>query len=242
MKCPHCNQDHPEGTKFCPETGERIVNKEVHNAPSSIKSWSTQQDFDRGDIIVDGVILGKTNLSELRKRGCDIDTLDYETGRESNVYSVYLGNGGRIIGLVSRLTYKDLEQKSEGRKNPLAFNKEALLNLYSKVVSFGIKLGDEENLLLQVIGVEDKGGGGDDDDFVFDYSEIADNLEEHGYMRIESFMVKDMGDCVFFIHNESNSNGDYVFITLDPEQEMIFFSVNDVTEWTSYRTGQVYRV
>ena len=141
MKCPHCNQDHPEGTKFCPETGERIVNKEVHNAPSSIKSWSTQQDFDRGDIIVDGVILGKTNLSELRKRGCDIDTLDYETGRESNVYSVYLGNGGRIIGLVSRLTYKDLEQKSEGRKNPLAFNKEALLNLYSKVVSFGIKLG-----------------------------------------------------------------------------------------------------
>ena len=25
MKCPHCNQDHPEGTKFCPETGLKMV-------------------------------------------------------------------------------------------------------------------------------------------------------------------------------------------------------------------------
>ena len=24
MKCPHCNQEHPEGTKFCPETGEKM--------------------------------------------------------------------------------------------------------------------------------------------------------------------------------------------------------------------------
>jgi len=26
MKCPHGNQEHPEGTKFCPETGERMPN------------------------------------------------------------------------------------------------------------------------------------------------------------------------------------------------------------------------
>jgi len=25
MICPHCNQEHPEGTKFCPMTGERIM-------------------------------------------------------------------------------------------------------------------------------------------------------------------------------------------------------------------------
>ena len=25
MKCPHCNQEHPEGTKFCPETGMRMM-------------------------------------------------------------------------------------------------------------------------------------------------------------------------------------------------------------------------
>ena len=24
MKCPHCNQDHPKGTKFCPETGKKM--------------------------------------------------------------------------------------------------------------------------------------------------------------------------------------------------------------------------
>lgn len=25
MKCPHCNQEHPEGTKFCPETGKKMM-------------------------------------------------------------------------------------------------------------------------------------------------------------------------------------------------------------------------
>ena len=25
MKCPHCKQEHPEGTKFCPETGQRMM-------------------------------------------------------------------------------------------------------------------------------------------------------------------------------------------------------------------------
>lgn len=24
MKCPHCGQEHPDNTKFCPETGQRI--------------------------------------------------------------------------------------------------------------------------------------------------------------------------------------------------------------------------
>lgn len=24
MKCPHCNQDHPDNTKFCPETGKKL--------------------------------------------------------------------------------------------------------------------------------------------------------------------------------------------------------------------------
>jgi hypothetical protein len=24
MECPHCNEEHPQGTKYCPETGKRI--------------------------------------------------------------------------------------------------------------------------------------------------------------------------------------------------------------------------
>lgn len=27
MKCPHCNNEHPEGTKFCPETGKNLFFK-----------------------------------------------------------------------------------------------------------------------------------------------------------------------------------------------------------------------
>ena len=30
MKCPHCGQEHPDNTKFCPETGKKIeINKEI---------------------------------------------------------------------------------------------------------------------------------------------------------------------------------------------------------------------
>ena len=25
MKCPHCDQEHPEGTSFCPYTGKQIL-------------------------------------------------------------------------------------------------------------------------------------------------------------------------------------------------------------------------
>lgn len=35
MKCPHCNQDHPEGTKFCPETGMKM--------PSTLLSCSNKE-------------------------------------------------------------------------------------------------------------------------------------------------------------------------------------------------------
>ena len=32
MKCPHCNQEHPEGYKFCPQTGKEIIYlKACHN-------------------------------------------------------------------------------------------------------------------------------------------------------------------------------------------------------------------
>jgi hypothetical protein len=29
MQCPHCNQEHPEGTQFCPMTGQKILIPEV---------------------------------------------------------------------------------------------------------------------------------------------------------------------------------------------------------------------
>ena len=239
MKCPHCNQEHPEDTKFCPETGEKIF-IHIPHITSDGKKWSSMGDFEKGDIVVDGVVLGKTSLSELRRQGREIDTIDYETGQESKMFSFNIGDCGRSSGIIPRYTHIDLNGRESIYKNPLAYNKEAYLNLYNKVAGFALELWDD-NPLLAVIGVEDKGNGGDDDDFVFDCNEIADSLEEHGYIRIENYLAKDTSDRMRFVHNEPNSNGDYVFITLDSEQEMIFFSVNDVSEWTSYRTGKVYR-
>ena len=33
MKCPHCNQEHPDNTKFCPETGKKIESLKACSNP-----------------------------------------------------------------------------------------------------------------------------------------------------------------------------------------------------------------
>ena len=239
MKCPHCNQAHRDDTIFCPNTGKRIFDSDSNQSKKQPK-WSSLYDFEKGDIIIDGVVLGKTTLKELRQRDFEIDTIDFETRKESNCYTFYLGESSMITGIISRLTYRDLEKSCQRYKNPSAFNKDAALEKYNIVVEFALNIWDEGCPLISVIGIEDKSE--DEDNFEFDYNEITDILEEHGYMRIENYMVREMDDCRMFVHDSPNSNGDYVFVTLDSEQEMIFFSVNEVTEWASYRTGRIFRV
>ncbi len=97
MMCPYCNQNHPEGTKYCPETGEKILSKMLscpnekcinykkyilpedskfcpdcgerlsHHA-DIINKWSTISDFSDGSLIF-GITLGATTLSDISVKG-----------------------------------------------------------------------------------------------------------------------------------------------------------------------------
>ena len=89
------------------------------------KKWSTSEDFKKGDIIIDGVTLGKTTLAELRNRGVKIDKEDM-TGK-STVYFAHLGDDDMAIGLISRYTNKDLVENKQLSSSA----KQALLKLYN---------------------------------------------------------------------------------------------------------------
>ena len=125
MKCPYCNQEHPEGTKFCPETGQKmsslcgcpnpdcvnymktdlsesfkycpecgtkLLGKKVpHQNDTYIfnprKSISTLEDFRHGNIIVDGIILGRSPVSELKKFEIDWHYKDRYKLLNDNIYA-----------------------------------------------------------------------------------------------------------------------------------------------------------
>jgi hypothetical protein len=199
------------------------------------KTWSSADDFCKGDIIADGVVLGKTKLSDLRKRGIEIETIDFETGEEGNMFYAYLGKGGSITASISRFTYKDFEGIKDDRRSIL-LDKKTVLQSYNVVTGFKFELWDDECPFLAVIGIEPVEEDVDELDFV----EISDILEQAGYVRIENWTKRTEG-IKKYVHTQPNSNGDYVFVTLDSEQEMLFFSVNDVIECTSYITGETFR-
>ncbi len=72
MKCPHCNQEYLEDYRFCPICGvgldeHRTVEKQQEREYvfNPCKKMLSVEDFRHGNIIIDGVILGRTPLSEL---------------------------------------------------------------------------------------------------------------------------------------------------------------------------------
>ena len=91
--------------------------------------------------------------------------------------------------------------------------------------------------LCSAIGIRPYNEDGD-----FDFDEISDLLEELGYIRIENVQNPDMSECMEFVHRVPNCNGDYVFVSLDTTQGLMYFSVNSASECTSYVTGETFTV
>lgn len=190
--------------------------------------WSSTDDFKKGDIITDGIILGKSNLPELRKRGLKIETEDM-TGK-NHLYFVQICDNDTVYAFISRLTHNSLEL--------WPFDKKAILHLYNYVFSIGVSLEIWNSCpLLSAIGIEPQ-----NEDEEFDFDEISDLLVEKGYIRIDNLQYEDSERYLEFVHIEPNSNGDYVFVSLDVEQENISFSVNLATECKSFITGEIIQL
>lgn len=249
MKCPHCNQEHPDSTKYCPCTGEKIVmelNIICHNEncsnyqkrvisvnakfcpecgrptgigyrdlPYSDARWSTLEEFEKGDIIADHIMLGGAYPYEY---------LFGEAQTQKEGSTLLIPISGKSFALMPiDVAYEDgITEKID----IIDTINDDFLSLSEMAVEWML-LDLDENPLFREIGLTSS-------------NEIANNinvLESLGYLRIKNFMKPSPNHTFVasFVSNKRNSTGGYTFIVLFEEYMYVFNDV--VTEWTSYQEG-----
>ena len=306
MKCPHCNQEHPEGTKFCPETGKsmhfyqsdlisnrydkylnptmsrfdgteevniilksagkRLLNvvkvvKEscgyglaeskylVESAPVILRKnaplkealalkvelmvwgadveiqryvsfpWSSSEDLKRGDVVLDGIVLGGPYPYE------------YSSGnlaplKEGNIEYIPL-----CEGVYALRPLFDINEDSFCRlfANPHIINEEFLSRSQESVEWMQVSL---DCPLFENLGISST-------------NEIANNIEvieQLGYLRVRNFVklspAHDSIAC--FISTKPNTAGLFVFIVLF--HDFLYFFNDVITECVSFAGGQEYLI
>ena len=236
MKCPHCNQEHPEGTKFCPQTGKLIQqllscpNYKCKNFDKYNLLLDTRfcpecgtpiQSVPSGeDISVHEIVLGQTTLRELRQKG-------YEIENDEGQYTVDIDDDSFDVKLFCA-TYREVEEFSKNFIEPSVFNKDFILNTHKTVSLIEFNSFDD-------CGVFKKIGLSDD----CDEDEIIEILEDNGYMQIENFL-KDEDDVVPFVRERKDSAGNTIFLTIHSCQNGGIFFANLLNEWKSYKTGKTF--
>ena len=257
MKCPHCNQEHPEGTKFCPETGEKIMlscpnnlctNHGVFVIPSNYKYCpecgskldgeiisnyifnpqkiiSSLEDFRHGNIIVDGIILGRSPLSELKRFKKDRYNKKYPKYRlwNNNVYA---------YGEMSKETVKEeLELYSQ-------IDSQLFLSLKDKVIDI-IFYQWEKVPFLKDMGLDKYNFWSGEEDMK---NEIVKLFELNGYFRIEApvpnegFEDEMDSKSIFFISARPNTYNNHILIECSPNAPLDI-RVNILREWVTYYDG-----
>ena len=252
MKCPHCNQNHPAGMKFCPNTGKKIemgLNVICRNdncanyckgvipisyrycpecgmptetgyreTPYSEKQWSTKEDFKRGDIIANHIMLGGAY---------PYDYLCGEAAPHKEGSTAYLAitDNSFVLKPLVLANEEGIVDKIADRS---VFNMEFLYSSAEGVE--WMQLNFEENPLFREIGIRSS-------------NEIANNidiLESLGYLRIKNFLKANPNHLFMasFVSNKPNSIGGYTFIVLFDDCLQVFNDV--ITEWVSYQAGVVY--
>ena len=236
MKCPHCNQDHPDGTKFCPQTGKQIL--QLLNCPNSkCKNFGKYnlpldthfcpdcgtpiQSIPSGeDISVHEIVLGQTTLRELRQKG-------YEIENDEGQYTINIDDDSFEVSLFCA-TYREVEEFGKGFIEPSVLNKDFILNVHKTVSMIEFNSFDD-------CGVFKKIGLSDD----CDEDEIIEILEDNGYIQIENFL-KD-GDCfIFFVREHKDSAGNTIFLAINCCQNGGIFFANLLNEWKSNKTGEIF--
>ena len=244
MKCPHCNQEHPEGTRYCPMTGNEIL-PQLQSCPkstcanygklvipanylycplcgSALRGSSSPQPSTGSDIAYNGVILGQTTLQDLRNRSVEVR---YEQGG----YFALLNEEHEIFASIFRLKPDELNKFIKRYKKP---NKDFFLNR-EKIVNMMMFMSLNHCPILNDIYINANS----------DKDEIVNILEENGWMRIESqFKDDDEENNYSFVRTLPDSVGNRIFLTVAEEGVGACFSANCMKEWKSYDTGEVYKL
>lgn len=186
MKCPHCNQEHPEGTRYCPMTGNKIL-LQLQSCPNP-----TCDNFSRSvippnylycpicglalretpppppsigsDIAFNDIILGQTSLQTLRNRNIEVQ---YDHGS----YFALLSEEHMIFATILRVRPDELDGWIENYKSP---NKEFFLNRERLVNSMTFSSLNRCPILndMNITARSNE-------------DEMVDLLDENGWMRIE---------------------------------------------------------
>ena len=306
MKCPHCNQEHLEGTKFCPETGKslqfyqsdlvsnncdkylnptmsrfdgteevdvilksagkRLLNVVkvvmeacgyglaaskylVESAPAILRKnaplkealalkvelnvcgadveiqryvsfpWSTSEDLKRGDVVLDGIVLGGPYPYE------------YTSGnivplKEGSIEYIPLCEG---VYALRPLLDTNEESFCHLFTNPHIINEEFLSRSQESVEWMQVSL---DCPLFEDLCISST-------------NEIANNIEvieQLGYLRIRNFVKPSPAYNSFacFISTRPNTAGLFVFIVLF--HDFLYFFNDVITECVSFAGGQEYLI
>lgn len=239
MKCPYCNQNHPDDTKYCPQTGKQIKQQLLSCLNSKCKYFgkhilpldthycpdcgTPMHDIPSGgDISVHDIILGQTTLRELRQK-------EYEIENDDGQYKIDIDDDSVEVVLFCA-TYRETEEFGNTLNDPSVLNKDFILNR-RKTVS-AIYFASFDNDVCNELGLTD------------DYDEkeeIIEILEDKGYMQIENLMKEDSDDDVLtFVRENKDSKGNTIFLMVFNNYQSIWFMANVVNEWKSYKTGETF--
>lgn len=192
---------------------------------NSQRRWSSAEDFERGDIVLDGVVLGQTTLQELMYDE-QFEEFSVERNNDDNFVSFMNKD---ISGCIFDYSYKNIKKVTE-LPSAMAINEKILLNREKIVTGIGCKMNSRlfKNAHFVVkLGL---------DAVVVDW-EAVNIIESHGYDRIED---PEDNDGISFVRKEKDTVGNRIFLNLSTDLKDLTFVINYFTQWTDYKTGKVH--
>lgn len=220
-------------------------------------------EMENGIFSYDGITLGKTTLTELKKKGFKIHRGFWRYDNKRSYVSAFKQYSRSTI-VIDNWDYKDIDEWSKYFfANPSVVNIETLLNSKSVVTYFSFNWNDcpflvrlgfygDEDFETEIEDVDDDEY--DDNDYEKEYNnndddyknnEIANHIselfEEIGYIRIEPLTDDDGEHNITLVNKKPNVNGDHIFIHIDNEKNISFYA-NIVKEWVCEKTGKVYAI
>ena len=240
-------EDPEQSGDICPKCG-----KTPCECPDITSEDAKITEIENGIFCCDDIILGKTTLSDLRKKGYKIHRGFWRDDNMRSYVSRFEHYAESYI-VIDNWAYKDVSIGCNYFVNPSVVNTETLTNNRNVITYMAFDWNDCPFLVRLGFGGDidynDLLGNSDDedednyDDFDEDWKNeeiarhIVDLFEERGYIQIEPLW--DSYDFTL-VSKKPNTNGDYIFICIEACYKAIHFYVNIVNEWTDIKTGKHY--
>ena len=252
MICPHCNQEHPEGTKFCPMTGERIINEQLISCKNDGCA-----NFGRSVIPIHnrfcpecGSPLGTGYLNMPYSNRKWSTREDFKHGNVI-VNGIMLGGAYPIDFLQSIIApYKEgsiafvpitkdsyallpldiaREESLEEKFSDKYVLDDEFANRATKAVEW-MQVSYDDFPLFRELGVK----------YPNEKINNIEILEANGYFRIRNFLKFNQNNPNYatLVSERENHLGGYTFLVLFEEYMYVFNNI--VTEWKSFSTGETY--